>query len=183
MQRVSPVAALRERRAGLGAGGHEGGEDVVRVAVEVVAGSVVAHGGARVGVAGGDLDGAQVDACVGHGGDEGVAEHVQVCPGEVDAGGFGEPAQAAGGGVPVWAPRLLSRTGPCVRSPTVRSIARPTAGDSGTRTILVPLPQTRSTRWPCSSPRSVMSVLVGSAVRRTCSAGECSSTPSMAQVR
>ena len=45
-----------------GAGGHEGGEDVVRVAVEVLASPVVAHCGARVGVAGGDLDIAQVDA-------------------------------------------------------------------------------------------------------------------------
>ena len=38
-----------------GAGGHEGGKDVVRVAVEVLAGAVVAHGGSRVGVAGRDL--------------------------------------------------------------------------------------------------------------------------------
>ena len=45
-----------------GAGGHVGGEDVVGVAVEVLAGPVLAHGGARVGVAGGDLDIAQVDA-------------------------------------------------------------------------------------------------------------------------
>src|SRR6266536_1654443 len=39
---------------GSGAGGHVGGECVVGVAVELVAGSVVAHGGAGVGVAGGD---------------------------------------------------------------------------------------------------------------------------------
>jgi hypothetical protein len=36
-----------------GAGGHVSGQDVVGVAVEVLAGPVVAHGGARVGVAGG----------------------------------------------------------------------------------------------------------------------------------
>jgi hypothetical protein len=34
------------------------------VAIQVLAGAVVAHRGARVGVAGGDLDIAQVDACV-----------------------------------------------------------------------------------------------------------------------
>jgi len=37
---------------GLSAGGHEGGEDVVRVAVQVLAGSVVPHRGAQVGVTG-----------------------------------------------------------------------------------------------------------------------------------
>jgi hypothetical protein len=34
------------------------------MAVEVLAGPVVAHRGARVGVAGGDLDIPEVDACV-----------------------------------------------------------------------------------------------------------------------
>ena len=53
------------------------------MAVEVLAGSVVAHGGARVGVTGGDLDVAEVDAGVEHRGDEGVAEHVWVHPGIV----------------------------------------------------------------------------------------------------
>ena len=46
----------------VGAGGHVGGEDLVGVAVEVLAGSVVAHGGARVAVADGDLYVAQVYA-------------------------------------------------------------------------------------------------------------------------
>ena len=48
--------------------------------VEVLAGTVVAHGGARVGVAGGDLHVAKVDARVEHGGDEGMAQHVRVHP-------------------------------------------------------------------------------------------------------
>jgi hemoglobin len=48
------------------------------VAVEVVAGSVVPHGGPGVGVARGDLDVAEVDAGVEHGSDVGVAEHVRV---------------------------------------------------------------------------------------------------------
>src|SRR6266542_3384581 len=54
-----------------GARCHVGGEDVVRVAVEVLAGPVITHGRTRIGVAGGDLDGAQVHPCVEHGRDEG----------------------------------------------------------------------------------------------------------------
>src|SRR5215831_10867186 len=42
----------RATRARLGAGGHVGGQDVVRVAVEVVAGPVVTHRGAWIRVAG-----------------------------------------------------------------------------------------------------------------------------------
>jgi hypothetical protein len=90
------------------------------------------HRGARVGVAGGDLDIAQVDACVEHGGDERVAEHVRVCPGGLDAGGCGEPAQAAVGRVPARpGAAAVSRTGRRVRSATARSMARPTAGGTG----------------------------------------------------
>ncbi len=55
-----------------GARGHVGGEDVVGVPVEVVAGPVIAGGGAGIGVPGGDLDIAQVDPGVEHGRDEGV---------------------------------------------------------------------------------------------------------------
>ena len=32
---------------------------------------------------------------------EGMTEHMRVCPGDLDAGGFGEVVQASGGGVPV----------------------------------------------------------------------------------
>jgi hypothetical protein len=67
------------------------------VAVQVLAGPVVAHCGARVGVAGGDLDVPEVDAGVGHGRDIGM----RVRPGDLDAGGPGELAEAAGCGVPV----------------------------------------------------------------------------------
>jgi len=57
-------------QAGSGTGGHGGGENVVRVAVEVLAGSVVTHGGARVGVPGSDLHVSEVDASVEHDRDE-----------------------------------------------------------------------------------------------------------------
>jgi hypothetical protein len=63
-------------------------------------------------------------------------------------------------------PRLLSGIGPPVRVPIARSMARPTAGGSGIKTTLVPLPHTRRTRRPCSSPRSAISALVASKIRR-----------------
>jgi hypothetical protein len=57
----------------LGAGCYVGGEDVVGVPVEVLAGSDAAHGGARVGVPGRDLDVAEIDTGVKHRGHVGVA--------------------------------------------------------------------------------------------------------------
>jgi hypothetical protein len=63
------------------------------------------------------------------------------------------------------APRLLSRIGPDARPPMARPMARPTAGGNGTSTVLAPLPTTRRTRWPCSSPRSPMSTPVASKIR------------------
>ena len=71
------------------------------MAVQVLAGPVIPHSGARVGVTGRDLDIPEVDASIEHGRDEGMAGHVRVCPGDLNAGGFGEVAQAAGGCVPV----------------------------------------------------------------------------------
>src|SRR4051794_6803948 len=58
----------------------EGGDDVGGVTVEGDAGSVVAHGGARVGVAGCFLDVAEWHAGVEGGGDEGVAQGVRSDP-------------------------------------------------------------------------------------------------------
>jgi hypothetical protein len=52
-------------------------------------------------VAGGDLNVTQVSPRVEHGRDICVAEHMRMCPGDLDTGGFGEPVQAAGGRVPV----------------------------------------------------------------------------------
>jgi len=50
---------------------------------------------------GGDLDVAEVDAGVEHGGDEGVPQHVWVHPWQPDPAVGGEGVQASGGGVPV----------------------------------------------------------------------------------
>jgi len=71
------------------------------VSVEVLAGSVVVHGGARVGVPGGNLQVAQVHAGVEHGGDEGVPEPVGMHPRQPHPGRVGQASQSAGGGVPV----------------------------------------------------------------------------------
>jgi hypothetical protein len=64
--------------------------------VEVLAGSVVAHRGLWVGVAGGDLDVVQVNTGVEHRGDEGVPEHVWVHPWKPHASFSGEASQPRG---------------------------------------------------------------------------------------
>src|SRR5271166_3450482 len=66
--------------------------------------------------------------------DERVPEHVRMWPGDPHVRVLGEVPQAAGGGVPIHrALRLLSRIGPLARPATARSMARPTAGGSGTQ--------------------------------------------------
>ena len=49
-------------------------------AVQVLAGAVVAHGGARVGVAGGGLHVSEINAGAEHVGDVGMPQHVRVEP-------------------------------------------------------------------------------------------------------
>jgi len=68
------------------------------VAVEVLAGPVVAHRRPRVGVARGDLHVAQADAGVEHGRDERVSEHVRVHPRHPDASGGGQLLEPSGRG-------------------------------------------------------------------------------------
>src|SRR5215831_7256772 len=114
------------------------------------------HRGARIGVADGDLHVAQVYPGVGHGRDEGVAQHVRVRPGYRDCGGSGEAPRAAGGGVAVHpALRLLSRIGPLARVPMAWSMAR-----------------------PCFSPRSAMSAPAVSKIRKPSSPGMATSAKS-----
>jgi hypothetical protein len=118
------------------------------VAVKILAGPVITHRRARIGVTGSDLDVAQVHPSIEHGRDERYGGAYVDEPMVV-----GMPAVSASRRrrrVAAWrsirAPRLLSRIGPRVRASVARSMARPTAGGSGTRTTLVPLPHTRSTR-------------------------------------
>ena len=115
----------RETRAWSGAGRHVGGQDVVRVAVQVLACSVVPHRGARVGVAGGDLNIAQVNASIEHGRDERVAQHVRVRSGDLDAGGLGEVPQAAGGRVPVHPGAVVIKQDRPANSGAYRSVDGP----------------------------------------------------------
>lgn len=106
--------------------------------------AIIPHCGARVGVAGGDLDIAQVHASIETGRDEHAAEHVRVRPGELEA------AQAAGGRMAVHpGAALLSRIG--LRTTRRRPGRWPgrLAGGSGTRITFAPLPDTHKTRWPC----------------------------------
>ena len=84
------------------------------MAVEVVAGAVVAHGGSWVGVAGGDLYVAQVDAGVEHGSDEGVPEHERVRPRQLDPGVVGDWAGT-------WGRRAYS-AGECSRTPSITHV-------------------------------------------------------------
>jgi hypothetical protein len=60
------------------------------VSVEVLVGSVVAHGGAWVGVARGDQYVAKVDSGFEHGGHEGVAQHVRMHARQRHSGVLGE---------------------------------------------------------------------------------------------
>jgi hypothetical protein len=69
--------------------------------IEIVPGPVIAHGGARVGVPGGDLHIPQVHPGVQHRGHERVPEHMRVGPADPHSRGSGQVAQPAGGGVPV----------------------------------------------------------------------------------
>lgn len=115
--------------------------------VQVLACPVVPHRGAWVGMAGRDLDMAQVNASIEHGRYESVSQHARVRPGDLNGGELGEATRrrrvAACRSVRVlW---VFSRIGPRTLEPTARSMARPTAGGNGTRTILVLLPHTRIT--------------------------------------
>ena len=61
---VSRAFEPRDKRAGSGAGGHVGGQGIVRRAVQILAGTVIPHRGARVGVTGSDLHITQIDTRV-----------------------------------------------------------------------------------------------------------------------
>jgi hypothetical protein len=195
----------------------------------VLAGSIVAHGGARVGVAGGDLDIPEVDAGVEHGGDEGVPEHVRVHAGQLDTGVLGEPAQSSGSAVPIHA-RAACGQKHRAGAPLVNGALEGAAHSEWKRNeydlvALAAYPQhsvavllaevldvaaggfedpepsrpsmvtgaksqrfvdclavvSRASNWRWVNPSVGHSA--GTFGRRTYSAGECSSTPSMTQVR
>jgi hypothetical protein len=63
------------------------------VVVQVLAAPAVPHRGARVGVAGSDLDITQINASIQHGRDERVTEHVRARSGDLDADALREPGR------------------------------------------------------------------------------------------
>ena len=71
------------------------------MAVEILAGPVIAHRRPRVSVAGRDLHVAQVHARVEHGRDERMPEHMWMSPVDPDSRCLGEPPEPSGGGMPV----------------------------------------------------------------------------------
>ncbi len=139
--------------------GHVGGKYVVRVPVEVRSGLVVAHGRAWVGMAGGDPNIAQADSRIEHGGHECVPQHVRMHSRQPRPGAVCQLPQAAGCAMVVHSSAASVQQNGAAHAVPARSVecARLTAGGSGTRTTLVPLPATRRTRCSCSSPRSTMS--------------------------
>ena len=94
-------------------------------------------------------------------------------PGDLDACGFGEVAQAAGSqGRSIWAPRVFSRI--ARGSEAYRPVYGPaTAGGSGTKTNLMPLPR------HLQHPVAVLLAEVGD-VRAGASKIRTPSSPSMA---
>src|ERR1022692_5188780 len=106
LTRLQPCArrlSYDVKQAALRAGGHVGGEDVVRVAVKVLAGPVVTHGDTRVGVPGGDLDVAKIHSSVKTGRHERMPEHMRMRPGDPHTRLVSEPPESPGSGMTVHA--------------------------------------------------------------------------------
>jgi hypothetical protein len=157
--------------------GGSGGQDVVRVAVEVLASPVITHRGSWIGRAGSDLDVAQVNSGVEHGGDEGMAEHVRVWPGDPHPSGTGQAPQPAGGGVAVYPCGTAVEQDRAVAAGADRPVDSPRDGWwQRDQDGLGAFAARAQYRCPCSSPRSAMSAPVASKIRKP-------SSPSMATAR
>jgi hypothetical protein len=97
----------------VGTGSHEGSQDVVRVAVEILACTVVAQGGARVGMPGGDLDGTQSTSASSIVVTNVSAAYAGECRRCVP-GGLREMPETPGGCVPVHPPAMgVEQDRPC----------------------------------------------------------------------
>ena len=156
-----------------------GGDNIGRVPVQAAAGPVISHRGPRVRMGGGFLHVAQRDPGIQRSGDERVSQRVRT-----DV--LGDPARRATRRTIRPGPCRSSRrpsparnTGPSVRSPMARSIARAVRGASGMVTTLPPLRVMVSVRWPRSRPRCSMSAPVASDTRRPfwASSEICASSP------
>jgi hypothetical protein len=142
-----------------------GRDDVRGVPVQAAAAPVIPHRGPGVRMGGCLLDIAERHPGLQGCGDERVPKRVG-CDGLADPG--------AAGGLRTIRPAacrssrrssLATNTGPSVRSPMARSIARAVRGASGTVTTLPPLRVMTRVRCPRSSPRCSMSAPVASDTR------------------
>jgi len=118
---------------------HVGGEDVVRVTVEILASPVVTHRGTRIGMPRGNLDIPQVHARI-------QTAVMNACRSVCGPTDLLIPARRATRRTMRPArcrsrrrPSAARKTGPSVRSPMARSIARAVRGASGIVTTLPPL--------------------------------------------
>jgi hypothetical protein len=180
-----------------GGSGKVGGDDVRGVPVETVAGPVISHRCARIGMRGRFLDIPKRNSGIKGGGDERVSQGVR-------PDRLGDPARLATRRTTRAAPCRSSRCssgpekiGPSTRSPTARSIARAVRGASGMVTTLPPLRVITRVRCPRSTPSFSMLAPVASDTRSplsasreisACSAGEpspaaASSAPSSLRSR
>ena len=98
-------AAVDEAKGLPGCSGDERGDDVCSVPVQAGAGSVIPHGGARVGVGGGLLHVTQRHPGVERGGNKCMSQSVRA---DVlgDLGAAGNPADDSGSAVPVQPPAV-----------------------------------------------------------------------------
>jgi hypothetical protein len=118
-------------------------------------------------MAGGDLDIPEVDTSIEHGRDLAVTQHVGVCTGNPDASGLGELVQAAGGRVAVHPDATaIEQDRPAHAVPDRPIDGPPDCWRQRHQDDLGALAAHGRTRWPCSSPRSAMSALVASKIRK-----------------
>ena len=137
-----------------GGSGDVGRDDVGRVPVEGGAGTVVAHGGARVGVRGGFLHVAQRDSGVERGCDECVAQGVRP-DGLGDPRPAGDPPDDPPGTMPVQPAAVCSQEDRVFGTLADGQVDRPRGTRaSGMVTTLPPLRVTTRVRWPRSTPRA-----------------------------
>jgi hypothetical protein len=168
--RLDPPGGDAVSQCGLPGGARDvGGDDVGRMPVQAAAGPVVPHRGPRVRVRGGLLHLAQRHPGVQRGGD--------ACLGVWGVTTLAIPARRAALRAIRPAPCRSSRrpaavrnTGPPVRSPTARSIARAVRGASGIVTTLPPLRVMVRVRCPRSRPRCSISAPAASDTRSPFSA-------------
>jgi hypothetical protein len=136
------------------------------VAIQAVAGPVITHRGAWIGVPRRDLRVAQIDPGVEHRGDERVPQHVRVHAGDMDTRTRLQASQPAGGGVSIHPGATSVEQDRTRRAVIDRPVHRaPDRRRQRHEYHLAALTDTRNTRCPCSSPRSSMSTPVASKIR------------------